>query len=121
LKHDVRHIDLMVLDLEGAELEALKGLDFNACRVENVLIEVRELQAVDNFLRTVGFADMPNLAATTTFIGAHEICCLAQLHSVGIRHQLNPLTKATVRNYRPNKTRCTEQSGCELLWTVARC
>src|SRR5207237_6724338 len=43
--HNVRHIDFMALDLEGAELEALRGLDFNACRVDSILIEVRELQS----------------------------------------------------------------------------
>jgi hypothetical protein len=45
----------MSLDLEGAELEALKGLDFNSCRVDSILIEVRELQAVDEFLEARGF------------------------------------------------------------------
>lgn len=49
-KHDVRHIDLMVLDLEGAELEALMGIDFNLCRVESIIIETRDLQAIDDFL-----------------------------------------------------------------------
>jgi FkbM family methyltransferase len=53
--HNVRHIDFMVLDLEGAELEALRGLDFNICPVDSILIEVRELQAVDEFLTARGF------------------------------------------------------------------
>ena len=55
LKYDIRHIDLMVLDLEGAELGALRGLDFDVCRVENILIEARDLQAVDSFLSDHGF------------------------------------------------------------------
>jgi hypothetical protein len=45
----------MVLDLEGAELEALRGLDFNMCHVDSILIEVRELQPVDEFLTAHGF------------------------------------------------------------------
>jgi FkbM family methyltransferase len=49
-KHQVRSIDFMVLDLEGAELEALKGLDFSACRVDRILIEARNIQAVAEFL-----------------------------------------------------------------------
>lgn len=38
-KHGIRHIDFMSLDLEGAELEALKGMDFAACSVDRLLIE----------------------------------------------------------------------------------
>jgi FkbM family methyltransferase len=53
--HNIRHIDFMVLDLEGAELEALKGLDFKACSIDSLLIEVRDLRAMDEFLEGNGF------------------------------------------------------------------
>ena len=70
-KHQVRHIDLMVLDLEGAELEALKGLDFSACRVENVLIEVRELQVVDKFFADCGFYRHAQFSSCADFLYRH--------------------------------------------------
>jgi hypothetical protein len=56
-KHHVRHIDFMVLDLEGAEIQALRGMDFKTCRVESLLIEAREasdLCCLDDFLLTQG-------------------------------------------------------------------
>ena len=55
-KHGVDRIDFMVLDLEGAELGALSGLDFQAVHIERVLIEVRDLPAADAFFRERGFA-----------------------------------------------------------------
>jgi hypothetical protein len=45
----------MVLDLEGAELEALKGLDFNACCIDSILIEAHQVETVDEFLVTRRF------------------------------------------------------------------
>ena len=54
-QHKIRRIDLMVLDLEGAELSALCGLDFKQCDIDNLLIEVRDLQATDDFLGRHGF------------------------------------------------------------------
>jgi hypothetical protein len=60
-KHRVQNVDFMVLDIEGAELEALKGLDFSACRVDRILIEARNAQAVTEFLAAHGFADCTRL------------------------------------------------------------
>jgi FkbM family methyltransferase len=57
-KHNIKKIDFMVLDLEGAEIEALRGMNFHRCRVENILIEARDfpdLRATDEFLSTFGF------------------------------------------------------------------
>jgi FkbM family methyltransferase len=54
-KHRVRSIDFMILDTEGAELDALRGLDFSTCRVDRILIEARNIQAVAEFLSAHGF------------------------------------------------------------------
>jgi FkbM family methyltransferase len=57
-KHNIQQIDFMVLDMEGAEIEALRGMNFHLCRVENILIEVRDvrdLRTTDEFLSTLGF------------------------------------------------------------------
>jgi FkbM family methyltransferase len=56
-KHGVEKIDFMVLDVEGAELEALRGLDFSSCRVDRILIEARDAPAVAEFLAAYGFGD----------------------------------------------------------------
>ncbi|AMN40195.1 FkbM family methyltransferase [Rhodoplanes sp. Z2-YC6860] len=55
-EHDVRHIDLMVLDLEGGELAALRGMDFTRCSVDAILIEVRDVKAADTVLAEHGFS-----------------------------------------------------------------
>jgi hypothetical protein len=60
-KHRVQNIDFLVLDLEGAELEALRGLDFSACRVDRILIEARNVQAATEFLAKRGFEDCRRL------------------------------------------------------------
>lgn len=55
-KHGVRHVDFMSLDLEGAEVEALKGMDFEACVVDRLLIEtLGESDTVDDLLVKRGF------------------------------------------------------------------
>jgi FkbM family methyltransferase len=60
-KHRVQNVDFMVLDIEGAELDALRGLDFSACRVDRILIEARNVQAVVEFLAARGFEDCRRL------------------------------------------------------------
>ena len=54
-EHDFRHVDLMVLDLEGAELSALRGMDFTRCSVDAILIEVRDIDKTDTMLSQHGF------------------------------------------------------------------
>jgi len=55
-KHDIRHVDFMVLDLEGAELEALEGMDFEACRIDRILVEALSgPKMLDGFLAKHGF------------------------------------------------------------------
>jgi FkbM family methyltransferase len=54
-KYGIRHINLMILDLEGAELQALRGIDFDKVRIDNILIEVRALEEMDTFLILHGY------------------------------------------------------------------
>jgi FkbM family methyltransferase len=54
-KHGIAQIDLMFLDLEGAEYDALKGFDFERCRVDHIIVEVRELQTMDHLLHNKGY------------------------------------------------------------------
>lgn len=48
-------IDLLSLDVEGAELEVLKGIDFRSFRIKHVLVETRNVQRLDLFLGGRGF------------------------------------------------------------------
>jgi FkbM family methyltransferase len=45
-EHDVREIDLLSLDVEGYEAQALKGIDFQRHRPNHMLIEVRDVTKI---------------------------------------------------------------------------
>ena len=45
-----KSIDFLSLDVEGAELEVLKGIDFDKYCIKYMLIECRDLERLSNFL-----------------------------------------------------------------------
>ncbi len=51
-----RTMDLLSLDVEGAELEVLKGLDHDRFRFRYLLVECRDPQRLARFLDQVGYA-----------------------------------------------------------------
>ena len=48
-------IDFMSLDVEGAEFEVLKGINFNQYNFKYILIEVRDLKRMQEFLFPKGY------------------------------------------------------------------
>ena len=48
-------IDLLSLDVEGAELEVLKGVDFTRYVFKYMLIEIRDLPRIENYLDRQGY------------------------------------------------------------------
>ena len=50
-----RSIKFLSLDVEGYELEVLKGLDLNKFRVEWICVEVRKFEEIDNYLTKKGY------------------------------------------------------------------
>ena len=52
---DVAIIDFISLDVEGAEIEVLKGLDFKEITIKYLLIESRDLKKLEPFLVNFGF------------------------------------------------------------------
>ena len=54
-------IDFMSLDLEGYEVQALKGFDFSGVRPTYILIEVRKVEETDSFLSRVGYRRIEKL------------------------------------------------------------
>jgi FkbM family methyltransferase len=48
-------IDLLSLDVEGAELEVLKGLDHSEYRFKFIVIEIRNFESMNIYLVSVGY------------------------------------------------------------------
>lgn len=55
-------IDFLSLDVEGAELEVLRGIDFSAHRINYILVEARNIEAVGKFLHTKGYEIVEKLS-----------------------------------------------------------
>lgn len=49
-------IDLLSLDVEGAELEVLQGIEFNRYKFTLIFIETRSIQEVEHFLNIKGYS-----------------------------------------------------------------
>jgi FkbM family methyltransferase len=49
-RHNIREVDLLSLDVEGYELNVLRGLDLNRLRPVYILVEARNPTAVNDFL-----------------------------------------------------------------------
>lgn len=49
-RHDIRRVDFFSMDVEGFELEALKGIDFGFTHVELFVIETDDFESVENAL-----------------------------------------------------------------------
>ncbi len=49
-KHSISKIDLLCLDVEGFELSALKGIDFEKHRPKYMLIEARYREEIESFI-----------------------------------------------------------------------
>lgn len=45
-----KKIDLLSLDVEGAEISVLNGIDFERYDIEHILVETRNFQAIEKFL-----------------------------------------------------------------------
>ena len=50
-----KEIDFLSLDVEGAELEVLKGIDFDKFSFKYMLIEVRDIKRMESFLLQHGY------------------------------------------------------------------
>ena len=50
-----KEIDFLSLDVEGAELAVLKGIDFDKFLFKYMLIEVRDIKRMESFLRQHGY------------------------------------------------------------------
>jgi len=55
-------VDFLSLDVEGAELEVLRGVDHEAYRFRFILVECRDFDRMDTYLRTVGYTFVESLS-----------------------------------------------------------
>tara|TARA_B110000503_G_C7038358_1_gene367130 strand:+ start:212 stop:886 length:675 start_codon:yes stop_codon:yes gene_type:complete len=54
--HAPQRMNLLSLDVEGAEIEVLKGIDFNFYRFDWILIECRNIVKMKRFMASKGYA-----------------------------------------------------------------
>lgn len=59
-KNSVKKIDLLSLDVEGYELPALQGLDYNRYRPTYILVEARYKDEITNFLTKQSYKAIAN-------------------------------------------------------------
>lgn len=61
-KHDLSGIDFFSLDVEGYEMEVLRGIDFSTTEISFILVEVNTneytLETLDNYLDQFGYKNL---------------------------------------------------------------
>lgn len=55
-------IEFLSLDVEGAELEVLRGIDFERFRIEWILVESRNPKRIETFLKNYGYVMSESLS-----------------------------------------------------------
>ncbi len=63
-QYNIDKVDFISLDVEGYELLALEGMDFNKWKPKYILIEVNgnDLEPIENYLSTFGYMNIANLS-----------------------------------------------------------
>lgn len=56
-------IDFLSLDVEGSELEVLKGIDHHVFRFKHILVECRDFTKMNEFLESNGYRYVENLSS----------------------------------------------------------
>lgn len=55
-------IELLSLDVEGAELEVLRGVDHQRHRFDKIIVECRDIERLDEYLTQVGYHQVARLS-----------------------------------------------------------
>lgn len=67
-----RQIDFLSLDVEGAELEVLKGVDHQAFRFKYILVECRDFPRLDAYLEKQGYRFIEKLSSQDYLFASGE-------------------------------------------------
>ena len=57
-----KNIDFMSLDVEGSELAVLSGLDFDKYLIKYILVESRDIEKIENFLKQYNYRKIDRLS-----------------------------------------------------------
>ena len=60
-KNNIKKVDFLSIDIEGGELAALKGIDFESVIIENILIESRNIEEINDYLSKYNFSQIKKL------------------------------------------------------------
>jgi FkbM family methyltransferase len=73
-REKVGRIDFLSIDVEGAELNVLKGIDFSKCEIDLILIETESDSESISFLKKEGFEHIVDLGINHFFkkIASHQ-------------------------------------------------
>ena len=74
IQNNVHHINLLSLDIEGHEFEALSSLDFNQFTIDVLLVETAQSNHnVQPFLKKKGFIRLGNVGFDTAYVHSQSI------------------------------------------------
>jgi len=73
-EHAPTLIDILSLDVEGAEIEVLKGIDHNKYRFKYLLIESRDHEKIKAFLKKHGYCLVDKLSQHDLLFSAIDSC-----------------------------------------------
>ena len=61
-KYSIKQVDFLSLDLEGAELEALRGAELERQMIMNILVETRNIKDIHSYLKEKGYKMIERLS-----------------------------------------------------------
>ncbi len=67
-----KQIDFLSLDVEGAELEVLKGVDHRAFRFKFILVECRDFPKLNTYLEMQGYKFVEKLSSQDYLFASEE-------------------------------------------------
>ena len=114
-EHNIRHIDVLSLDIEGYEVEALQGLDMSWVKPKVLLIEseTREHQRkLDRLLLPLGYIKSVKVASNRFYVLEKQMdrCLRGRVMTCQLIHTGNPLDQD------PDETLLTQIDTCCILF-----
>ena len=61
-RHNIKHVDIFFLDVEGSELSVLQGWDEKRHSIDYLVIETGEIEVLSDYLKKKGISSYSNIA-----------------------------------------------------------